>query len=61
MKKNPYWVISRDVEATELKSSKLFHKRFEAREYFPYFKRTRSPWENVKVTLETLPWANCPR
>jgi hypothetical protein len=54
-------VISRDVQTTELKFSKLFHKRFEAREYFSYFKSTRGPWENVKVTLETLPEGELPK
>jgi hypothetical protein len=61
MKKNAYWVISRDVETTELKFSKLFPRRFEAREYFPYFKSTRGPWENVTITLETLPVGELPK
>ena len=61
MKKNVYWVISRDVETTELKFSKLFHRRFEARECFPFFKASRSPWENVKITLETLPVGELPK
>jgi hypothetical protein len=47
-KKNAYWVLSRDVETTELKFSKLFHKRFEAREYFPYFKSTRLPGRTLR-------------
>jgi hypothetical protein len=60
MKKNAYWVISRDVETTELKFSKRFHRRFEAREYFPYFRDSVQFWENVKVTLETMPVGELP-
>jgi len=59
--KNSYWVISRDKETTELKLSKLLRKRFEAREYFPYFKSTRGPWENAEVSLETLPAGELPK
>jgi hypothetical protein len=61
VKKNAYWVISRDVETTDLKFSKLFHRRFEAREYFPFFKKSRAPWENVAITLETLPMGEMPK
>jgi hypothetical protein len=35
MKKNVYWLLSRDKETTELKFSKLFHRRFEARQILP--------------------------
>jgi len=53
-KKNSYWVLSRDKETTDLKFSKRFWTRVEAREYLPYFKKSRGPWENVKITLEAL-------
>jgi hypothetical protein len=42
MKKNAYWVISRDVETKELKFSKRFHVRAEAREY-PLFQGVARP------------------
>ena len=61
MKKNAYWVISRDTETTELKISKRFHRRFEAREYFPHFRDSVQFWENVKVTLESLPVDELPK
>jgi hypothetical protein len=61
MKKNAYWVLSRDIKITQLKFSQLFHTRFEAREYFPFFKSTRGPWENVTITLEALPVGELPK
>ena len=61
LRKNAYRVLSRDVKTTELKFSKLFWTRAEAKEYVPYFKESRGPWENVKVTLETLPVGELPK
>jgi hypothetical protein len=49
------------VGTTELKFSKRFHRRFEAREYFPYSRDSVQFWENVKVTLEALPMGELPK
>jgi hypothetical protein len=61
MRKNAYWVLSRDTETTELKFSKLFWDKAAAHKYIPYFKRTRRPSENVTITLEMLPYGVMPK
>jgi hypothetical protein len=60
MKKNAYWVLSRDKATTELRFSKCFYVKGDAKTYLPYFKKTHCVWEQVVITLEVLPVGEMP-
>ncbi len=62
--KNAFWVLSRDPETTQLRSSKCFYDRDDAEEYLPWYRERAAEeiWKSPAiVTLETLPVGELPK